>query len=127
MRAVRREICDLDSATVRLYNGFCNREPEAKATCCTSAGGVGAPEALEDKGKVCFRDPGAAITHGDVDGFVLRPLHCHFNFAAFGRVLCGLEVPAGERPELVLALDAIGFPYEAETTSVAARLLIGPN
>jgi threonine dehydratase len=52
---------------------------------------------------------------------------CLFHYrnhgSAFGRVLCGLEVPKAERADLVRALDALGFPYEDEAASPAARLL----
>jgi threonine dehydratase len=51
--------------------------------------------------------------------------HYRNHGSAFGRVLCGLEVPMGERVELVKTLDALGFAYEDETESVAARLLLG--
>jgi threonine dehydratase len=51
--------------------------------------------------------------------------HYRNHGSAYGRVLCGLEVPPGERGELARALDALGFPYEDETASAAARLLLG--
>jgi threonine dehydratase len=51
--------------------------------------------------------------------------HYRNHGSAFGRVLSGLEVPPAERPALVAALDALGFPYEEETSSPAARLLLG--
>ena len=51
--------------------------------------------------------------------------HYRNHGSAFGRVLCGLEVPAREHGELIAALDALGYPYEAETQSPAARLLLG--
>lgn len=51
--------------------------------------------------------------------------HYRNHGSAFGRVLCGLEVLESQRPELTLALDALGFEYEDETESVAARLLLG--
>lgn len=51
--------------------------------------------------------------------------HYRNHGSAYGRVLCGLEVPPLERDELARALDALGFPYEDETASAAARLLLG--
>lgn len=51
--------------------------------------------------------------------------HYRNHGSAFGRVLCGLEVPDGERADLTRALDSLGFAYEDETGSPAARLLLG--
>ncbi|HVU02052.1 MAG TPA: threonine ammonia-lyase, biosynthetic [Polyangiaceae bacterium] len=51
--------------------------------------------------------------------------HYRNHGSAYGRVLCGLEVPEEERALLRQTLDGLGFPYEDETASVAARLLIG--
>jgi threonine dehydratase len=51
--------------------------------------------------------------------------HYRNHGSAFGRVLCGLEVPLAERGELVTTFDALGYPYEDETESPAARLLLG--
>jgi threonine dehydratase len=50
--------------------------------------------------------------------------HYRNHGSAFGRVLCGLEVPSPEREALELALRALGFPFENETESPAARLLL---
>jgi threonine dehydratase len=50
--------------------------------------------------------------------------HYRNHGSAFGRVLCGLEVPEGERDELLGALDAIGFEYEDVTGAPAARFLL---
>lgn len=51
--------------------------------------------------------------------------HYRNHGSAFGRVLCGLEVPLPERMELRQALDSLGFDYDEETSSPAARLLLG--
>lgn len=51
--------------------------------------------------------------------------HYRNHGSAYGRVLCALEVPPAERDELRKTLDALGFGYDEETTSPAARLLIG--
>ena len=51
--------------------------------------------------------------------------HYRNHGSAYGRVLCGFEVPGGERTDFTVALDALGLPYEDETQSPAARLLLG--
>lgn len=50
--------------------------------------------------------------------------HYRNHGAAFGRVLCGLEVPPVERSELRRRLDALGFRYADETENAAARFLL---
>jgi threonine dehydratase len=50
--------------------------------------------------------------------------HYRNHGAAFGRVLCGLEVPEGERGELVARLDALGFSYRDETANPAGRFFL---
>jgi threonine dehydratase len=50
--------------------------------------------------------------------------HYRNHGSAFGRVLCGLEVPQSERHELLRALDAIGFPYVEETENPAGRFFL---
>ncbi|HLK12502.1 MAG TPA: threonine ammonia-lyase, biosynthetic [Candidatus Binatia bacterium] len=44
---------------------------------------------------------------------------------AFGRVLCGLEVPVGDRPALFARLDTLGFAYGDETANPAGQLFLG--
>jgi threonine dehydratase len=51
--------------------------------------------------------------------------HYRNHGSAYCRVLCGLEVPEAERGELGKRLDALGFPYEDETRSLAAKFLLG--
>lgn len=51
--------------------------------------------------------------------------HYRNHGSAFGRVLCALEVPPGERAALYGTLDTLGFEYDEETDSPAARLLLG--
>jgi len=51
--------------------------------------------------------------------------HYRNHGSAYGRVLCGLEVPPSDRAELNRTLDQLGFAYEDETESPAARLLLG--
>jgi threonine dehydratase len=50
--------------------------------------------------------------------------HYRNHGSAFGRVLCGLEVPESDRSEFVRTVDALGLVYEDETASPAARLLL---
>ena len=49
--------------------------------------------------------------------------HYRNHGAAFGRVLCGLEVPAAERSELRARLDSLGFSTEA-TDNPAGRFFL---
>jgi len=50
--------------------------------------------------------------------------HYRNHGAAFGRVLCGFEVPAAERPELHARLARLGFEWTDETNNPAARLFL---
>src|SRR5262245_22738350 len=50
--------------------------------------------------------------------------HYRNHGAAFGRVLCGLEVPPAERDELRVRLDAIGFEWVDETDNPAGRFFL---
>lgn len=59
------------------------------------------------------------------DRWNISLFHYRNHGSAFGRVLCALEVPAPERAEFRRALDALGFEYDEETESPAARLLLG--
>lgn len=47
--------------------------------------------------------------------------HYRNHGAAYGRVLCGLEVPAMERTELRERLDRLGFPYSEVTGNPSVR------
>ena len=51
--------------------------------------------------------------------------HYRNHGAAFGRVLCGLEVPPAERAELSSRLDDIGFPWVDETANPAGHFFLG--
>jgi threonine dehydratase len=51
--------------------------------------------------------------------------HYRNHGAAFGRVLCGLEVPEHERDALEQTLAGIGFAYKEVTNSLAAEFLRG--
>jgi threonine dehydratase len=50
--------------------------------------------------------------------------HYRNNGAAYGRVLCGFEVPAAERAALAAALAELGFTCADETDDPAARLFL---
>ena len=50
--------------------------------------------------------------------------HYRNHGAAFGRVLCGFEVPAGERADLAAALASLGFSCSDETENAAARFFL---
>jgi threonine dehydratase len=50
--------------------------------------------------------------------------HYRNHGAAFGRVLCGFEVPVAERPELHARLARLGFDWTEETDNPAARLFL---
>jgi threonine dehydratase len=50
--------------------------------------------------------------------------HYRNHGAAFGRVLCGFEVPAAERPALRERLDRLGFAYREESDNPAVRLFL---
>jgi threonine dehydratase len=42
-------------------------------------------------------------------------------------VLCGLQVPKGERAECRRALEALAYEYWDETDNPAYRLFLGPR
>jgi threonine dehydratase len=50
--------------------------------------------------------------------------HYRNHGSAFGRVLCGLEVPPAARAELGAVLDALGFRHEDVTGTPGARFLL---
>ncbi len=50
--------------------------------------------------------------------------HYRNHGAAFGRVLCAFEVPAGQRAELLARLARLGFAWVDETDNPAARLFL---
>lgn len=51
--------------------------------------------------------------------------HYRNHGAAYGRVLCGLQVPRGERSDCRRALDALGYEYWDETDNPAYELFLG--
>jgi len=50
--------------------------------------------------------------------------HYRNNGAAYGRVLCGFEVAASERPALTATLSQLGFRCSDETENAAARFFL---
>jgi len=50
--------------------------------------------------------------------------HYRNHGAAFGRVLVGLQIPKGERKELVQYLDTLAYPYWEETENPAYQLFL---
>lgn len=51
--------------------------------------------------------------------------HYRNHGAAYGRVLMGLQVPVGERPDCIQRLDQLGYRYWDETTNPACRIFTG--
>lgn len=51
--------------------------------------------------------------------------HYRNHGAAYGRVLMGLQVPEGERPDLTQRLDQLGYRYWDETANPACRIFAG--
>ncbi len=51
--------------------------------------------------------------------------HYRNHGSAFGRVLCGMQVPADEIDVCRETLDAVGYEYSEETTNPAYRLFLG--
>lgn len=58
------------------------------------------------------------------DRWNISLFHYRNHGAAFGRVLCGMEVPEDERGALEIALQQVGFDYRAVTDSPAAAFLL---
>ena len=50
--------------------------------------------------------------------------HYRNHGAAFGRVLCGMQVPATEEPEFLRFLEDLGYPYLEETQNPAYSLFL---
>jgi len=50
--------------------------------------------------------------------------HYRNHGAAFGRVLCGMQVPPAERADMLAFLDALGYPHIDETDNPAYRLFL---
>lgn len=53
--------------------------------------------------------------------------HYRNHGAAFGRVLCGMQVPAADIGDCRATLDAVGYEYSVETENPAYRLFLGSS
>ena len=73
--------------------------------------------------------PGALIDFLNAVGgrWNISLFHYRNHGAAYGRVLCGLQVPARERVEFRRSLDALGYPYWEETSNPAYELFLGAS
>ena len=73
--------------------------------------------------------PGALVDFLDAVGgrWNISLFHYRNHGAAYGRVLCGMQVPAREGAELKRSLDALGYPYWEETDNAVYELFLGAN
>ena len=71
--------------------------------------------------------PGAALDFLSAVGgrWNISLFHYRNHGAAYGRVLCGLQVPRRERAECQRSLRALGYPHWEETTNPAYELFLG--
>jgi threonine dehydratase len=90
---------------------------------------VGGHAALEDE--VLFRfefpeRPGALLDFLTRIGsnWNISLFHYRNHGAAFGRVLVGLQIPEGDREQLVSYLDSLAYPYWEESDNPAYRLFL---
>ena len=70
--------------------------------------------------------PGALMRFLDALGedFDITLFHYRNHGADYGRVLCGIAVPAAERARFDAVLDALAYPYFDETDNPAYRLFL---
>lgn len=71
--------------------------------------------------------PGALVDFLNAVGtrWNISLFHYRNHGAAYGRVLCGLQVPRREWAECRRSLDALGYPYEEESENPAYALFLG--
>lgn len=71
--------------------------------------------------------PGACLDFLNAVGsrWNISLFHYRNHGAAYGRVLCGLQVPRAERGECRRALEALGYPYWEESDNPAYALFLG--
>ena len=71
--------------------------------------------------------PGACLDFLNAVGarWNISLFHYRNHGAAYGRVLCGVQVPKKERAECKRALDALGYSYSDESENPAYRLFLG--
>ena len=68
--------------------------------------------------------PGALADFLDAMGqdWSISLFHYRNHGTDYGRVLAGIQVPLGDRPEFVRSLDKLGYAYYEETDNVAYRM-----
>ncbi|MBI2384061.1 MAG: threonine ammonia-lyase, biosynthetic [Gammaproteobacteria bacterium] len=73
--------------------------------------------------------PGACLDFLNAVGsrWNISLFHYRNHGAAYGRVLCGLQVPKKERAECKRSLDALGYRYAEESENPAYRLFLGTD
>ncbi len=73
--------------------------------------------------------PGAALDFLNALGnrWNISLFHYRNHGAAYGRVLCGLQVPKRERAECRRSLDALGYQYADESANPAYDLFLGTD
>jgi threonine dehydratase len=73
--------------------------------------------------------PGAALEFLNAIGgrWNISLFHYRNHGAAYGRVLCGLQVPRRERAECRRSLDALGYRYTDESANPAYQLFLGTD
>ena len=71
--------------------------------------------------------PGALMRFLDSmsQGWNISLFHYRNHGADYGRVLAGIQVPAGEKRAFREFLTKLGYPYVEETGNPAARLFLG--
>ena len=91
-------------------------------------GGGRAPQ-VDDEMVFRFRfpeRPGALLRFLDTlgDNFNISLFHYRNHGADYGRVLCGIQVPAAERKLLKEHLDQVGYEWSDESDNIAYRLFL---
>lgn len=73
--------------------------------------------------------PGALVDFLDAVGgrWNISLFHYRNHGAAYGRVLCGMQVPRGELSTCRQSLDELGYPYWEETDNPAYDLFLGTH
>lgn len=73
--------------------------------------------------------PGACLDFLNAIGsrWNISLFHYRNHGAAYGRVLCGLQVPRGQRAEIRRSLDELGYVYSEETDNPAYELFLGTS
>lgn len=89
-----------------------------------------APPALTDERLFRFEfpeRPGACLDFLSAVGsrWNISMFHYRNHGAAYGRVLCGLQVPRGEWSDCRRSLDELGYDYAEETENPAYQLFLG--